>query len=506
MEPAVFGGSAGLVLLFLIFGSLYPKQVGNTFEGLQSFIIGNFGWFYLLSTTAILVFVIYMLFAPFSKIRLGKEQSRPDFSYFTWFTMLFSAGMGTGLVFWSVAEPIMHYRTPPLAEPQSAAAIRESLQFTFFHWGLHPWAIYALFGLSLAYYHFRHGLPLAPRSLLYPLIGQKIFGWIGHSIDVLATVGTLLGVATSLGLGAMQINAGLSMLSDLGSSTNIQVTIIAVITLIATASVVLGLDKGISRLSRFNILLAVLLMLFLLVTGPTVYLFNTLITGIGSYLQQLPFNSLWVNTADESGWQTDWTFFYWAWWISWSPFVGVFVARISRGRTVREFILGVLFVPTIATFVWLSIFGGTGLYYQVELNVPLFQAFENEPAIALHSLLQEMPLPNITLVFSTLLITVFFITSSDSGSFVDDMVTSGGHPNPPVGQKIFWAFSEGSVAATLLLTGGLQGLRTASLTSGLPMSIILLLGGVGIYRALSRDQLHEGRPDKQKLLKDEVKN
>jgi len=504
MEPAVFGGAAGLVLAFLIFGSLYPNRTSAVFSSVQDFIISYFGWFYILSATLILVFILYLLGSPFGKIRLGGEDARPEFSYFSWFTMLFSAGMGTGLVFWSVAEPLMHYDAPPLAEGGSSPALRESLQYTFFHWGLHPWAIYTLFGLALAYYHFRFKLPLAPRSMLYPLIGKKIFGWIGHLVDILATVGTLLGVATSLGLGAMQINAGISFMSEVGQSTQVQVMLIAGITLVATASVVLGLDKGISRLSRFNVLLALLFMLFLFFAGPTVYVLNTFITGLGSYLQNLPFMSLWISSGEGSGWQADWTLFYWAWWISWSPFVGVFVARISRGRTLKEFILGVLFVPSLATFLWLAIFGGNGLYLQIQEGTSLLQQFEGEPAIALHTLLEYLPFTKITTIVATLLITIFFITSSDSGSLVDDMVTSGGDPNPPVAQKVFWAFSEGGVACTLLLTGGLEGLRTASLTSGLPMGIILLISGIGLYKALRKDQQHEGVPAKKDLSKGSV--
>ena len=499
MEPAVFGGAAALVLGFVVLGSFFPEKTSEVFGSVQRFIIQYFGWFYILAATVILGFVIYLLLSRFGKIRLGGDDSRPDFSYFTWFTMLFSAGMGTGLVFWSVAEPLNHYNTPPLAEANTPAALRESLQYTFFHWGLHPWAIYALFGMALAYYHFRHKLPLAPRSMLYPLIGDRIYGWIGHLVDILATVGTLLGVATSLGLGAMQINAGISFLSDIAQNTQIQVYLIAGITLVATASVVLGLGKGISRLSRINISLAFLLMLFVFWAGPTLFQLNAFVSGMGSYFQRLAFMSFWINLDTNSGWQADWTLFYWAWWISWSPFVGVFVARISKGRTVREFITGVLFVPTLATFLWLAIFGGAGLFFQTRQDTGLFQAFQGEPAIALHTMLQQLPFADISMTIATLLITIFFITSSDSGSFVDDMVTSGGDPNPPVAQKIFWAFSEGAVACTLLLSGGLKGLRTASLTSGLPMGIFLLLAGFGLYKSLRKDYRSQGIPAKEEI-------
>lgn len=504
MEPTVFIGSALVVIGFVIFGSFFTETATQVFGNIQTFIVDTFGWFYVSSASLILIFILYLLFSKYGDIRLGGDDAQPEFSYFAWFTMLFSAGMGTGLVFWSVAEPINHYINPPLSEGESLASLEESMQFTFFHWGLHPWAIYVLFGLALAYYHFRHNLPLAPRSMLYPLIGKHIYGIAGHVVDIMATVGTLFGVATSLGLGAMQINAGVSQLSEIPIETSVQIILIATITAIATVSVVLGLKKGISRLSRFNIILAIVLLVFVFVAGPTVYILNTFSTSLGNYLQQLVHTSFWVDIREGNTWQNDWTLFYWAWWISWSPFVGVFTARISKGRTVREFVFWVLLLPTFVTFIWLSVFGGTGLHLQTVEGVNLYETIKDEVAISLHVLLKNLPWTSITSVLATLLITIFFITSSDSGSLVDDMVTSGGHPNPPKAQRVFWAVSEGSVAATLLLSGGLQALRTASLTSGLPMAVLLLIAGYGLLKSFRADKRAEGIPKKKEIIEEDI--
>ena len=490
MQPIVFIGSAFIVVCFVVFGSSFTKTASRLFSTLQSDIIDYFGWYYILAVSVILVFVIFLLFSPYGKIRLGRDDEKPQFSNFTWFTMLFSAGMGTGLVFWGVAEPMMHYKNPPAADPESSAALLEAFQLSFFHWGLHPWAIYSLFGVGIAFYHFRKNLPLAPRSLFYPFLGKKIYGWPGHLVDILATVGTLFGVATSLGLGAMQINAGLSRISEIPIEPVTQVIIIIAITFLATTSVVLGISKGISRLSRLNILLALLMLLFVFIMGPSFYILKIFISATGDYLQNLIDRSFWINPHDQQ-WQKDWTLFYWAWWISWSPFVGIFTARISRGRTIRQYILWVLLIPSLVTFVWLSVFGGAGLDILINQSFEIYQPIKEEVSISLHLLLEQFPLASVTSVLATLLITIYFITSSDSGSLVDDMVTSGGHPEPPVGQRIFWAFSEGAVAATLLIAGGLKAIRSASLTSGLPLSVILVIAMLGIFKALRKEKHKE---------------
>jgi len=499
MQPIVFFGSAGSVVAFIIFGTLYAELAGTIFSNAQTYIARTFGWFYVLTASSYVAFTIWIMFSRFGRIRLGGEEATPEFGRLTWFAMLFSAGMGTGLVFWGVAEPVMHYMNPPTGEGGTQEALREAMRYAFFHWGLHPWAIYIVLGLSVAYFHFRHELPLAPRSVLYPLIGERIHGPIGHAVDILATVGTLLGVATSLGLGAMQINRGIAEAMGVAENVTIQVAIIAVITAVATISVVLGVRGGIRRLSQFNLVLALAIFTFVLIAGPTLYLLETWVTSTGLYLQNFAFMSLWVDPNPEAEWQMNWTLFYWGWWISWSPFVGIFVARVSRGRTIREFVISVLLVPTFLTLLWLSVFGGTGLYIEAHGAGGIGEAVQENVALSLHAMLAELPLSAITSVLATLLVVVFFITSSDSGSLVDDMVTSGGHPHPPRAQRVFWAVSEGSVAAVLLLAGGLQALQSASISAGLPMNVLLLATSISLLKALRRDAQVSGIPSKKRL-------
>lgn len=492
MSPVVFIGSALSVIGFCVFGGLYTATASEAFSGLQQSISGTFSWYYALIVTVFVVFAFWLMVSPYGRLRLGPPDSRPEFRYPAWFAMLFSAGMGTGLVFWGVAEPLYHHANPLFAEGGTPEAAREAMRYTFFHWGLHPWAIYILFGASIAYFHFRHELPLAPRSILHPLIGRHIEGPIGHGVDILCTVGTLLGVSTSLGLGAMQINSGLSQYMDIPLETNVQVGIIAVITLVATLSVVSGIRAGIRRLSIINLALAFGLMMFVFLAGQTIYILETLVGSLGIYIQKLPEMSLWVEYTRNTDWQTTWTMFYWGWWISWSPFVGVFVARISRGRTLREFVLSVLLVPTLVTFVWLSVFGGSALHIELFGSGGLSEIVREDVSLSLHALLEALPLAGVTMMWATLVIVIFFITSSDSGSLVDDMVTSGGHPNPPRAQRVFWAVSEGSVAATLLIVGGLRAIQNASISLGFFMSFLLIAICLSLYRAL-RSERHMTR-------------
>jgi len=492
MNPPVWIGSACVVTAFVVSGSVFPETSKRAFGALQGAIIDNFGWYYILAATALLGFIVVLLFSRFGRIRLGPDDSRPEFRNITWFSMLLAAGMGIGIIFFGAAEPLLHYANPPMGM-DDGDALREAMRFTFFHWGVHPWAIYSSIALPLAYLHFRHELPLAPRSLLHPLLGDRINGWIGHTVDILCTTGTLFGVATSLGLGAIQINGGLEALFGVPVSTGMQIGLIAFITAIATISVVTGLKGGIRFLSTFNISLAGLLLIFVLVAGPTVYVLDLFVQSIGYYIQKLPATSLHIVPGSSEGWQAKWTLFYWSWWISWSPFVGVFVARISRGRTIREFIVAALLVPTLIGFLWFSVVGGTGLHSEIHGGAELLAAAKDDvKGSSLFAVLETLPLAEVTTALAILLIFVFFVTSSDSGSFVDDMVTSGGDPNPPTPQRVFWAVSEGAVAAVLLYFGGLQSLRTASLTTGLPMSLFLLVACVGLWRILKAD--HPPRP------------
>lgn len=509
MNPPVFFGSAGVIVAFVLFGTLFTETAGDAFGAIQSFLVSTFGWFYVLTASLLLIFVLYLLLSEMGGIRLGGPKAVPEFGYLTWFSMMMAAGMGIGIVFFGVAEPMQHFAGSPFSEGGTEADVTTAMRITFYHWGLHPWAIYAAIAMPLAYFHFRYELPLAPRSLLYPLIGDRIHGPIGHAVDILCTVGTLFGVATSLGLGAMQINTGLSELIGLDESTGVQVILIAVITAIATVSVVSGIHVGIRRLSEFNIGLTGCVLLFVLILGPTLYLLELFVTSLGAYLQHLPEMSFWVDPSDDR-WQGNWTLFYWSWWISWSPFVGVFVARISKGRTLREFILAAFIVPTLMGFLWFSVIGGTGIWMELNGVADLTQHIRGEdanPRLALFEVLGQLPLVKVLWGVATLLIVVFFITSSDSGSLVNDMVTSGGDPNPLRSQRVFWALSEGAVAITLLLAGtegeGLLALRTASLTTGLPMSVFLLVASFGLLRALRIDYQTRGRVEVEQLTGDE---
>lgn len=501
-EPVVFLVSGIGIVLFLLFGALFSSTAESLFAGVQSYIVTTFGWFYTLTASASLVFVLWLLFSRYGDIRLGPDDSKPRFSYLSWFAMLFSAGMGIGLVYYGVAEPVAHYLAPPTAGAETVEAAREAMRFTFFHWGFHPWAIYIIVGLALAYFHFRHDLPMSPRSIFYPLLGERIYGPIGHTIDILAVIATLFGLATSLGLGVMQFNTGLNRVLGVPESAAIQVVLIIVITLIATASVVSGLDKGIRMISEFNIGLASLLLLFVLFAGPTVLLLEAYINNIGDYLQNLIALSTWTDPGSESTFMADWTLFYWGWWISWAPFVGLFIARISRGRTIREFILGVLVVPTLVTFLWLNVFGETGLYMEFTGAAEIVAAQQEDITLSLYTMLEALPLATLTSSLFSLLIVSFFVTSSDSGSFVVNMITTGGNDTPPKPLRVFWALAEGAVAAVLLVAGGLEALQTGSITTGLPMAVLLIFIAISLTKALHRDAETEGVPSKRALVED----
>lgn len=494
MSPPVFFGAGLVVISFCVYGILATENASRTFEALQIRVTTYAGWYYLLIVTGLLGFCLWLAFSDVRKIRIGGPDAKPEFGLLSWFAMLFTAGMGIGLVYWAVAEPVLHYASPLMADPMTDMARREAMRMTFFHWGLHPWAIYAVLALAVAVSHFNLGLPLTPRSVFFPILGQRIHGPIGDGIDILSTVGTLLGVSTSLGLGAQQIAAGLEQFAGFGDSLRLQLTIIAVITGVAVVSVVLGVKEGIQRLARLNGLLAIVVVGFVFVAGPTFTILQTFVTTLGGYVQNLPRMSLFIDVGDTS-WQKDWTFFYWGWWISWAPFVAIFVARISRGRTVGEFVATVLLVPTLVTFVWVSVFGGAALEHEVGGTGSLSGVAAERPAVALYAFLADLPFPTITQVTATLLITIFFITSSDSGSLVDDIVTAGGRLHPPRWQRVFWATAEGAAAMTLLIVGGLQAIRNASISLGVLMSLIVIGAAVSLAIRLPRmkqDLIREG--------------
>ena len=487
IHPVVFSVSATVIVLFVLTGAMFGEQMEKAFGVIQDTFVTYAGWLYIVAVAFFLVYAVWLLFGRFGHIRLGKDGETPEFSYPTWLAMLFSAGMGIGLVFFSVAEPMMHFANENLpggSEPGSVQRAKEAMRLTFFHWGLHAWAIYAVVALALAYFGFRHDLPLTIRSALYPLIGDRIYGPIGNVVDILAVFGTLFGLATSLGFGVTQINAGLEYLGLMEVGTGNQVLLIAVITLAATISVVTGLGNGIRRLSELNMIAAGLLLLFVFVAGPTLFLLRSYVQGVGAYASNLVHMTFNTDAFIDLEWQKAWTMFYWAWWISWSPFVGMFIARVSRGRTIREFVIGVLLIPSVVTFLWLTIFGNTALHTDLFGAGGISQAVQESIPTALYVMLDELPLSAITATLATVVIAIFFVTSSDSGSLVIDIITSGGDPDPPIPQRVFWAVTEGAVAAVLLYSGGLQALQTAAITTALPFCLVLLVICWGLGKGL----------------------
>lgn len=484
VNRTVFFGSAGIILLFVLLGALFTEGTARAFTAVQDFIVTRFGWFYIVAVAGFLVFVLALLISPYANIKLGKDADQPEYSRPTWFAMLFSAGMGIGLVFYGVAEPVLHFADPPRAVGGTAEAGKEALLVTFFHWGLHPWAIYAVVGMSLAYVSYRHDLPLTIRWTLFPLLGDRVRGKLGDLVEIMAVVGTLFGVATSLGLGVMQINSGLDFVGFLDTGLNQQLWLIAGITALATVSVVSGLDKGVRRLSELNLIIAVSLLFFVFFGGPTTFLLNSFVQSVGYYAQNLVELSFRTDAYRDATWMKSWTMFYWGWWISWSPFVGMFIARISRGRTIREFILGVLFVPALVAFFWMVVFGNTAIHMELFGQGGIAAAVKESVPTALFVMLQRLPFPQIASLLGVTLVGIFFVTSSDSASLVIDILTSNGNPEPPTWQRIFWAVTEGVVAAILLLTGGLAALQTAALTTALPFCVIILLMCVSLLRGL----------------------
>ncbi|WP_051399900.1 BCCT family transporter [Haloechinothrix halophila] len=508
-SPPVFFTSLIIVAAFLVAGVFFTDATDRAASAVLEFITTNLGWFYILAATLFLVFVIGVMLSRYGRLRLGPDDSRPEYHTLPWFAMLFSAGMGIGLVFFGVYEAPYHLANAPMVGEGSAA---DAMRYTIFHWGLHPWAIYIVLGLSMGYFCFRKGLPLRPAAGLYPLIGDRIYGWVGHVVDILAVFGTLFGLATSLGLGAQQINAGLGQVFGVPNNPTIQLAIIAFITAIAVVSVVLGIDKGIRRLSVLNLGLALVLMLLVFAVGPKLFILTGLSDYTGEYLQNIvgmSFETFNQQTNPEAAeWQAAWTLFYWGWWMSWSPFVGMFIARISYGRTIRQFIAGSLFAPVVASIVWFAVLGGTGLFYEMNGAIDIAGAAPEE---ALFTLLGALPLTGwlatALALLTILVVAIFFATSSDSGSLVVDMLTNGGNPDPSRALRVFWAVTEGAIAAVLLWVGGalaLEALQAASITAGLPFGIALLLLAIGIAKGFADEPL-AASPSASRLVASEAR-
>lgn len=471
---------SGLILIaFAVYSITNLDKANEQLSLFKTFIIERFDTVFLFSANLFIVVLVILAVSKLGNIRLGGNSAKPEFSRFAWYAMLMSAGMGIGLMFWSVGEPIYHNGGSPIFK--SANSIHQALATTFFHWGVHPWAIYGIISLALAFFTFNRKLPLSPRSFFYPILKDRIFGVFGDIIDTLAVLAALAGLATSLGLGVQQINSGMSHLFGLKYSTTTQVVLIAVITLVATLSVVSGIDKGVKFLSELNIKVAGIFMIIVLLAGPTMMILKDMFFSVGLYAKGFVNASLFVNQLDSS-WSHGWTIFYWAWWISWSPFVGMFIAKISKGRTIREFIFAVLFIPTILSIIWLSVFGSTALHVDLIGGGNLSQVVSNNLPIALFEMIEMLNNPILIgvlkvsiQVMGVFLVISFFVTSSDSGSLVVDSLASGGKLHSPVVQRIFWALMEGFIAAVLLVIGGekaLGVLQTAVITTGLPFAII----------------------------------
>ncbi|MDH2423057.1 BCCT family transporter [Cobetia amphilecti] len=489
----VFAISAVLIVGFILFTLLLPEQAEVVLGGAKAWSISNGDWLFMLSSNVFVLFCLFLIVHPVSRLRLGGSKARPDFSTLAWFSMLFAAGMGTGLMFWGVAEPVAYYTdwygTPLNAAPRTPAGAETALAATVYHYGLHPWAMYAVVGLSLAFFTYNKGLPLTMRSAFFPILGERTWGWAGHIIDILAVLATIFGLATSLGLGAAQAASGLDHLFGIGAGLPSQIAIIVAVTLVAIFSVSRGLDGGVKVLSNFNMILAAALVAFIIVVGPTLAIFTGLPTTAMHYVEYLIPLSNWIDRPDES-WFHGWTVFYWAWWISWSPFVGMFIARVSRGRTVREFVTAVLVVPTLVGIVWMTVFGGTALEQAIDGVGALANGIDS-PSMAMFQMFENLPLSSVTSLIAIVLVLVFFVTSSDSGSLVIDSITAGGKIDAPTSQRMFWAAMGGLIACALLYGGGstaLGSLQAGAIATGLPFTLVLLVMCYSLFRGLMQEK------------------
>ena len=500
----VFAISGLTVLIFVLVTLAFQNSLGPMFLALRDGLTASLDWFFLIAGNIFVLLCLVLVVSPLGRVRIGGRDATPDYGYLGWFSMLFAAGMGIGLMFFGVSEPMGHFEAAfggtlvedgartdwaPLggAEGNVDAARALGMAATIYHWGLHPWAIYAVVALSLALFAYNKGLPLTVRSIFYPIFGERIWGWPGHVIDILAVFATLFGLATSLGIGAQQANAGLSYLFGIGVGTTAQVFLIAAITAAALISVLRGLDGGVKRLSELNLILATILLVFIIIVGPTVAILTGFFQNIVVYGREvLPLSNPFGR--DDDNFRQGWTAFYWAWWISWSPFVGMFIARVSRGRTVREFITCVLLIPTIVSAIWMTTFGGTAIDQVInrvaDSAVYGYVVEAYVPELSLFGMLSELPLAAISSTIAIVLVIVFFVTSSDSGSLVIDTITAGGKIDAPVVQRIFWVTFEGLVAAALLIGGGLVALQAMAVSTGLPFAVVLLLGCVALVKGL----------------------
>lgn len=490
-NPIMSIGSALVVSMFVLFTLFNPDYAGSIYGSARDFISQNFDWYYIGLLNFFIVLAVLLIFSKYGNIRLGADNDRPEFSYFAWFSMLFGAGIGIGILFWSIAEPITYFQGNPFIDNSQAMtpeAAQVAMRIAIFHWGLHGWGMYAVLGMAFAYFCYRKGLPLSIRSALHPVFGDKIYGPIGFAADLLAVFGTVFGIATSLGLGAQQMNAGISYLLGINISTETQILLIIGISLIATISVLTGINKGIKLLSILNMRLTLLILALFFVFGPTIYLINSLANNSLDYLLNAPSLGLWVAPQQDAQWQSAWTIFYWGWWISWSPFTALFIARISRGRTIREFVLGVLAAPTLLTILWITLFGNTALHIELFGDGGITAAVNADRTTALFKTIELLDvgtlLTGLMATICTIMLVTYFVTSADSATLIICTLIAMGDENPSPRLRIFWGVAIGSVAAVLLYAGGLQALQTASIAAALPFSIVLILATFGLCKSL----------------------
>lgn len=487
-NKVVFFVSLALILLLIFIGVTFPEAMNEKLNTFRVWSSSSFGWFFILSVNVILIFCIYIAFSKYGKIRLGGSEARPVYNKASWFAMLFSAGMGIGIMFYSIGEPVTHFGSPPLPVANELEAAKQAMEYTSLHYGLHVWAIYALVGLALAFFAYNKNLPMTFRSAFYPFLGDKINGGWGDFIDILSALATVFGLATTLGLGVMQVSTGLEFLYDWDVTAMTQIIIILAVISVATVSVFLGVDKGVKRLSSANMYMALLLLAFVFVLGPTVSIMKGFVENTGSYLANLSVISTWNEMYTDTNWQNSWTIFYWGWWIAWSPFVGTFIAQISRGRTVKEFVLGVVLVPSIIVIFWMNAFGGSALDMIIAGDTTMLQAVQEDVTSSLFVFLENFPLVKFSSVLAIILVFSFFITSSDSGSLVINTITAGTEgENTPVWQRILWSFMQGAVAIVLLLSGGLEALQTGVIAIGLPFAVVLLVLCYSLHKGLKEE-------------------
>lgn len=488
--------SAGLILAVVLWGVIAPATLGAVFDTALALITRNFGWFYLWVVLGLVVLAMVLAFSRYGDLKLGGEDDEPEFSIGAWFAMLFAAGMGIGLVFWGVAEPVSHYGAPPPGiAPGTPEAANAAMRYSFFHWGLHPWAVYSVVALAIAFFQFRKG----GSALVSTAVQALPWAWVrplGPVVNVLAVIATAFGVAASLGMGALQINSGLARVFGLPVSGASQVGIIVVTTALFLASAVTGVTKGIKWLSSINLVIAALLALAVFVLGPTVAIIDTFTTTLGAYASEFVRMSLRMTPFRDSGWVGGWTVFYWAWWVSWSPFVGLFIARVSRGRTIREFILGTVLAPTLAAFVWFSVFGGTALHLQIMQGLPISEAVQADVSTALFTLFDALPLGGLMTGVATVLVLVFFVTSGDSATLVLGMMSTGGDENPRPRVKVIWGVLVAGIAISLLLAGGVKAVQTATIVFALPFTFVILLMAVALWRGVRDDWTQEERRER----------